>query len=355
MHFLNRTASLVLLAACCGRASASPCIPADLNGDNTVSGLDLAMLLGQWSAAKSAADLSGDGTVNGLDLAMLLAAWGEPDFATGTFPEEWIHGAPSCSPQPLPLIQVHQYNADTYILRQSKCTNFEGPFMYLLFGEDKVLLEDTGAGFPALPLAATVYGLIDEWLAAHKKDSIQLIVAHSHSHADHIGHDSQFTGQPNTTVVGTSLSAVQAFFGFAAASWPNQVVQYDLGGRVLDVLGIPGHHPTSIAFYDRNTHLLLTGDTFYPGFLFISNFTQYKASIQRLVDFTAANPVCWITGTHIEMSAVPGVVYPYGTVYQPNEHTLQLTHDNLLELNQALIDMGATGHDEVHDDFIINP
>jgi glyoxylase-like metal-dependent hydrolase (beta-lactamase superfamily II) len=321
-----------------------------------VNGLDLALLLGEWGPGKDAeADFDGSGGVDGLDLAVLLGMWGKPTFALGGFPDDWISGAPSCSPQPLPLIQVHVYNDDTYILRQSKCTNFEGPCMYLLFGEDKVLLEDTGAGFPSLPLATTVYGLIDDWLAAHEKESIQLIVAHSHSHGDHIGHDSQFTGQPNTTVVGTSLSAVQAFWGYTAATWPTEIHQYDLGGRILDIIAIPGHHATHIAIYDRNSHLLLTGDTLYPGFLFISSFSQYKTSIQRLVDFTEDNPVCWVLGTHIEMSAVPGIAYPYGTVYQPNEHVLQLTRDHLVELNEALIAMGVTPHDEVHDDFIISP
>jgi Dockerin type I domain len=52
----------------------------DLNGDGVVSGLDLALLLGQWGRCPAtggcAADLDGSGVVNGLDLAMLLAAWG---------------------------------------------------------------------------------------------------------------------------------------------------------------------------------------------------------------------------------------------------------------------------------------
>ena len=37
-------------------------------------------------------------------------------------------------------------DANTFVLRQSMCTNYEGPFLYLLFGSEKVLLQDTGAG-----------------------------------------------------------------------------------------------------------------------------------------------------------------------------------------------------------------
>jgi hydroxyacylglutathione hydrolase len=34
---------------------------------------------------------------------------------------------------------------------------------------------------------------------------------------------------------------------FAITSWPTDLGRYDLGGRVLDVVPIPGHDQTSIA------------------------------------------------------------------------------------------------------------
>ena len=40
----------------------------------------------------------------------------------------------------VPDWQVHEYNADFYILRESGCTNYEKPFLYLIFGKDKALL-----------------------------------------------------------------------------------------------------------------------------------------------------------------------------------------------------------------------
>ena len=48
--------------------------PADLNGDGAVNGLDLAILLTQWSGPGSA-DLDLSGIVDGIDLAFLLARW----------------------------------------------------------------------------------------------------------------------------------------------------------------------------------------------------------------------------------------------------------------------------------------
>ncbi len=50
--------------------------PADLDGDGTVGGADLAVLLAAWGQP-GPADLDGDGTVGGADLALLLAAWGK--------------------------------------------------------------------------------------------------------------------------------------------------------------------------------------------------------------------------------------------------------------------------------------
>ncbi|MEI6474284.1 MAG: alpha-amylase family glycosyl hydrolase [Planctomycetota bacterium] len=47
----------------------------DLNGDWTVGGADLGILLAQWGGPGTA-DFNGDGTVGGADIGMLLAAWG---------------------------------------------------------------------------------------------------------------------------------------------------------------------------------------------------------------------------------------------------------------------------------------
>jgi hypothetical protein len=49
---------------------------ADLNGDGTVGGADLGLLLAGWGEP-GPTDLNGDGTTNGADLGILLAAWGE--------------------------------------------------------------------------------------------------------------------------------------------------------------------------------------------------------------------------------------------------------------------------------------
>jgi hypothetical protein len=50
--------------------------PADLDGDGTVGGADLGLLLSAWGQSGVSADLDGDGTVGGGDLGVLLSNWG---------------------------------------------------------------------------------------------------------------------------------------------------------------------------------------------------------------------------------------------------------------------------------------
>jgi glyoxylase-like metal-dependent hydrolase (beta-lactamase superfamily II) len=261
----------------------------------------------------------------------------QPDGAgvrPGTVPASWKPSGPICDAS-VPNWQVHEYNENFYIIRESGCTNYEKPFLYLIFGNDRALLEDTGAGKP--DTYDFVSGLIDKWCQAHQRAAIPLLVAHSHSHSDHVAGDGTFAGKPNVTVVPLTVEATQE--AFHMAHWPDSAGQMDLGGRVLDVIAIPGHDKLSIAFYDRLTGVLLTGDSLYPGRLYVSDFPEFARSTQRLVEFTRGKIIAQVLGTHIEQTATPYLDYPIRTVYQPDEHPLALSRGTLLELNDALIQM----------------
>jgi hydroxyacylglutathione hydrolase len=136
---------------------------------------------------------------------------------------------------------------------------------------------------------------------------------------------------------------------------PQDAVPYDLGGRVLDFLAIPGHEASSIAVYDRRTGILFTGDSLYPGRLYVSDPAAYTESIQRLVDFTRGKIVAHILGNHIEEARTPYLDYPIGTKYQPDEHALELGRGQLLELNDALQAMHGTVVRQAMRDFTIWP
>lgn len=280
------------------------------------------------------------------------------DFVTsapvpGSLDVSWIRGAPSRRRAAEPAIQAHHYDEHTVILRQSKLTSFEAPFVYLLFGNDKALLLDTGASKdPAkFPLRQTVDELITAWLAAHPRESYELIVAHTHGHNDHVAGDVQFDGRPDTTVVGRELDAVQQYFGFT--SWPGQVVRCDLGGRALKVTGSPGHHRAAITLYDPWTGFLLTGDTVLPGRLYAFDYPQFLASLDRMVEFTRHHPVTHVLGCHIEMTTTPGRDYPLGCTYQPDEPPLQLSVRQLTAIAAAASSVAGQRGRHVFDDFLI--
>lgn len=263
----------------------------------------------------------------------------------GSLTVSWMHGAANCNQNADPELQLHAYNATTHVLRQNKCDTFEAPFIYLLQGTQAALVLDTGAT-TTTTLRDTVRGLIG---------ARTLYVAHSHAHGDHVASDNRFAGQPATTVIAPTRAAVQSAFGIA--TWPTDVGTLDLGGRVLDVLAIPGHETSHVAIYDRQTGLLLTGDTLYPGLLFVNDWATYRTSVGRLAQFVATHPIAHVLGAHVEMTATPRQVYPYGTTYQPNEHVLQLAAAQVAELDAALTQLGPTppAQPVAYDHFVIDP
>ncbi|WP_329956369.1 MBL fold metallo-hydrolase [Catenulispora pinistramenti] len=254
-----------------------------------------------------------------------------------------------------PPIQVHAYDDRTVILRQSKSTNFEAPFIYLLFGADRAILLDTGAtADPAVfPLRQTVDGLIADWLKHHPRDGYELVVAHTHGHGDHVAADGQFADRPNTTVVAKDPEAVRAFFGFDDARWPDQEVPFDLGGRALTAIGAPGHHAAGVVFHDPTTGFLLTGDTVYPGRIYVADFTELVATLNRLVAFTTAHEVTWVMGCHIEMTDRPYRDYPIGSTYQPHERPLPMTVAQLTALRDAAVRLEGRRGAHRFADFIV--
>jgi hydroxyacylglutathione hydrolase len=271
----------------------------------------------------------------------------------GTFPDHWINGV-GCATEP--DFQVHAYNEDLFIIRQSKCAIFEAPFLYLIFGDERALLLDTGSS-ANLDLWGTVDGIVQRWLAKRGQSAIRLIVGHSHSHGDHYLGDPQFVGQPYVEeIAGLDLLAVKEFWGFDL--FPGGTASIDLGNRVIDVLGTPGHQAASVSLYDRRTRLLMTGDIVYPGHLFFwsqPDWSAFVSSIERLAIFASENPVEWIVGCHIETRATPFAPYSWGTHMQPDEHPLQLAPEELMEILFASFSMGSTPHCEIFDEFVIHP
>jgi glyoxylase-like metal-dependent hydrolase (beta-lactamase superfamily II) len=261
----------------------------------------------------------------------------------------WIDGTTAGEPE----TQVQRIDADTFVIRQSVLTNFEAPFLYLLFGKDRALLIDTGAG--GLKVRPTIDRLIAEWQASHGGRPIRLVVAHSHSHGDHHAGDGEFRDRPDTDLVGLAPAEVAAFFH--VAHWPDDIAKFDLGGRVLDIIPTPGHEPAHIMVYDARTQLLFSGDMLYPGRLYVplNRFADFRASADRLAAFAATHPIRALLGAHIEMTTTPGQDYPMKAATHPSEHPLALSPAVIGEFQQAVDKAGPTPVMDRHADFIVYP
>jgi hydroxyacylglutathione hydrolase len=267
-------------------------------------------------------------------MAFLLAP--SPDRSAelmpGAWDVQWDAGAQACPPQrPRDPIQVHRYNAQTFVLREKLCATWEAPFIYLLIGAKQALLIDTGdqADPAAMPLESTVMGLLPGEVGA----KLPLIVVHSHGHLDHRAGDPQFEHQTGVQLVQSDLPHVREYFGFG--QWPKGAAVMDLGDRMIDVLPAPGHHRAQLVFYDRNTGLVFSGDFLLPGRLLVENFEDYAASAQRVADFLRDRPVSYVLGGHVEKDRA-GVLFAWESTNHADEHALQLPKADIEQLPEAL-------------------
>jgi glyoxylase-like metal-dependent hydrolase (beta-lactamase superfamily II) len=241
----------------------------------------------------------------------------------------WNEGASDCAKSSVPPLEIHRYDTKTYILRETLCATWEAPFMYLLIGEKKAVLIDTGdvADAAKMPLARTVSALVAQ------DGALPLLVVHTHRHLDHRAGDVQFEKLPNVQVVGYDIDSVKRFYGFN--DWPNGIAHIDLGGRIVDVVPAPGHNETELVLYDGNTGLIFSGDFLLPGRLLIDDSTAEAASANRVADFVRNRPVSGVLGGHIEMNRA-GELLPWESTYHPDEHALTMTKADLLALPKTL-------------------
>ena len=271
----------------------------------------------------------------------------------GNLPDHWLSQQPKC--MEIPEWQVHEYNPNFYILRQSPCTDYEKPFLFLFFGQQRAMLIDTGSRNGNL--APTLERTVKNWLQRNHRDSIPLVVVHTHPHGDHVAGDKDVQAIKDPampiTFVPAEMEATKRFYGIE--HWPDDTAHVDLGGRTIDVIPIPGHSDLSVAFYDRNTAVLLPGDSLYPGRLYVADFPAFQASTERLIRFTEGKPIAQILGNHIEQTSTPFLDYPVGTMYQPQEHELSLSRGSLLELEDALVSMHGTPRRLALRDFSVWP
>jgi glyoxylase-like metal-dependent hydrolase (beta-lactamase superfamily II) len=265
------------------------------------------------------------------------------------FKETWRAGQQSDEPD----FHIQKLDTDTIVIRQSLRDTFEAPFMYLLFGDEKALLIDTGVKNPSL--RKTIDKQIDEWLSSSQKTDIELVVMHSHGHGDHIGNDDSFHTRPNTKVIGTKPEDVAKFFN--VTSWPETKANFDLGNRNLTIIPTPGHHPSHVMVHDPNHNILFSGDMVYPGKLYFqcAKANTYLQSLNRIINFAQENNVQWLLGGHIELPYNSKTAYPFDQKVRKDEHHLELPVEVLSRIKTALTDMGPELIVNEYDSFTLFP
>jgi hypothetical protein len=175
--------------------------------------------------------------------------------SAGSVDMTWDPGAEECTGNDQKLLQSHYFDDSTIVLRQSPCVDYEANLLYLLIGQRRAMLVDTGAVDDPQIANGTVTAVTE--ILDLQGLKLPLLIVHTHGHQDHRAGDAAFAGLPRVEIAPIESEPLRKFFGFA--DWPNDIVQIDLGGRVIDLMPTPGHHEDHIAFYDRNTQLLLTG------------------------------------------------------------------------------------------------
>ena len=219
--------------------------------------------------------------------------------------------------QPDPWFEVFRLTKNVYAVYEDG--QFEEVISYLVLGEEKAALIDTGNGIG--DIKAVVGRLTD----------LPVIVVNTHTHGDHIGGNYQFE---EILVFETEFSKVRAERGqtkeqmghyldgdmvwkqlpdyFSPETWrinPFKVTRWledgdeiDLGGVVLEVIHTPGHSPDSICLLDRENKLFWTGDSFYPAPIYVyaptTSLDQFIDSFEKMVSFYPYYD--WVMPSHNE-------------------------------------------------------
>ena len=202
-------------------------------------------------------------------------------------------------PSPDPWFEVYKVAPGIFAIYEPRQSEEDIP--YLILGTNRAVMFDTGLGI----------GNIRK--VAESLTRLPITVVNSHTHNDHVGDNWQFDSIDGMDTAFTranakgSVADAQAELapgnvcgalpaGFDAKAYsthPWHITQWihdgnkiDLGGRTLEVISTPGHTPDSICLLDRANGLLFTGDSFYPGTIWLyrpeTDLDAYARSIARL-------------------------------------------------------------------------
>lgn len=242
---------------------------------------------------------------------------------------EWCRNLPRAQFKTLERVSVDDSWFEVYrvapgVLAIYEPHQWEETIMYLIEGKSRALLFDTGMGIGDLK------HLISQLT------SLPIVVVNSHTHPDHTGDNWQFPTiysldtdytrehARGSTEIRAEIEpaklcgtlpksfdpATYATRPWKPEKWLHDGDTFDLGGRTLRVLATPGHAPDSLCLFDEANGLLFTGDTYYPGTIYVfspgADPAAYQETVHRLAKLTPK--VQKVLGAHNEPIAPPSVL-----------------------------------------------
>ncbi len=195
---------------------------------------------------------------------------------------------------------VQDIDAHTHALGEPRY--YQVNYAYLIVGERRALLFDAGSG------TRDITGVVTSLTR------LPVTVMPSHLHFDHTGGILPFTSVAMVDLPDTRADVRNGrltpgryeFLGMVdglvpprvtVTEWLKPGTAIDLGGRVLQVLHVPGHTHSSVALYDAGTHQLFAGDFIYPtklyAFLPGASLAEYRATTRELLASLPADTKIW--------------------------------------------------------------
>ncbi len=165
--------------------------------------------------------------------------------------------------------EIRKINDETWMFDEG------GVYFYLLCGEEKALLLDSGMNTENIREKAA--GITDK----------PLELMNTHADRDHIGGNHEFEWFYMHPAEASNLYNTQKGSGVIRPVYDGDIIH--LGGRDVRVIELPGHTPGSIALLDEKYRALFSGDPIQDGRIFMFGVQRemhaYRLSLQRLQGF----------------------------------------------------------------------
>jgi glyoxylase-like metal-dependent hydrolase (beta-lactamase superfamily II) len=269
---------------------------------------------------------------------VVLIALSVPALLGETEIPEWCRALPRVEYERLqrvpvsdPWFEVYKVTPTVFAIYEPHQS--EETISYLIVGDKQAMLFDTGMG------------ISDTRKVTTELTRLPIAVLNSHTHDDHVGNNWQFEtiydmdtdftrenargsrdeAQAEVTPDQICGRLPERFDQKTYATRPWKITSYmhdgdriNLGGRSLMIIATPGHTPDSISLLDSANGLLFTGDTYYPGTIWLyrpeTDLAAYGASVRRLA--ALAPEVKMVLGAHNFPVASPSVLSHLLTAFE---------------------------------------